>query len=261
MKAYGRWEPYTDAEPARAWVRMLMEHPRYPIGWQRIAHLAGVSPNVVNRLLYGRAGKPPSRKIRPGNDARIRAVQPTLANLADQTDVDPTGTRRRLQALVAAGWPPVWLYARLGWQGPFFWAVMRRRDRITAKTARAVLVLSGGLWDQPPPQATEAERQAVARARQLAEGHDWPLPQAWDDETIEDPGAEAENCRRRPVRRPQAVLIAEAQELMASPAEIITGQSLTRQQAADRLGVTRECLDTAFSRHACAGGTGSQEAA
>ena len=261
MQAYGRWEPFTDAEPARAWVRMLMEHPRYPIGGQRIAELAGVSPMVVSRLLYGLYGQPPSRRIRPENDARIRAVQPTLANLADHTPTDPTGTRRRLQALVACGWPPCWLYPRLGWQERFFDAVMYRRDRIAAKTARAVLVLYRELWDQPPPQATEAERRAVAPARQLAERRGWALPQAWDDEVIDDPGAEPEECRRRPGRRSQAVLIAEAQELMASPAEVITGQDLTRQQAADRLGVTRECLDTALSRHARAVRTGSREAA
>jgi len=260
MQAYGRWEPFTEAEPARAWVRMLMEHPCYPIGQQRIAELAGVSPKMVSRLLYGLDGQPPSRRIRPENDARIRAVQPTLANLADNTPTDPTGTRRRLQALVACGWPPCWLYARLGWQKPFFDAVMRRRDRVAAKTARAVLVLYSELWNQTPPQATKAEGRAVARAQQLAERCDWPLPQAWDDEAIDDPGAEPEDCRR-PGHRSQAVLVAEAQELMASPAETVTGQSLTRQQAADRLGVTRECLDTALLRHARAGRTGSQEAA
>jgi len=189
------------------------------------------------------------------------AVKPVLANAADLARLDVTGSRRRLQALVAIGWPQRWLAARLGWAWTRFSAVMNRQGRISAAHARAVLALYNRLWDQQPPQATNAERRAVSRARQLAERQGWPPPQGWDDDAIDDPAAAPEDCRRRTTRRPQAVLIADAQELMASPAEIITGQNLTRQQAADRLGAPRDGLDKAFSRHARAGQTRSREAA
>jgi hypothetical protein len=236
MKAYGRWQPFVPAGPAREWVLMLMD---YGIGWQRIAKLAGLTDRPISSLLYG---KPPSRKIRPETEAKILAVKPVLANLADTVLVDPTGTRRRLQALVAAGWPQRRLARRLGWAWNQYRAVAYHQKHISAATARIVIALYDELWDQPPAQATPTARTAVRKARQLAELRHWPPPQAWDDDTIDDPRAIAVDCQRKPRLR-QAALVEEAEELFRV-------HGLDRNQAAERLGVTRACLDKAISREA-----------
>ena len=236
MKAYGRWQPFVPAGPARQWVLMLMD---YGIGWQRIAALAGLTERPISKLLYG---KPPSRKVRPETEAKILAVKPVLANLADTTLVDPAGTRRRLQALVAAGWPQRRLARRLGWAWNQFHAVMYRQNHVSAATTRTVITLYEQLWDQPPSQATAAQRIAVTKARQLAELRHWPPPQAWDDETIDDPRASAADYQRKPRLR-QAALVEEAEELFRV-------HGLDRNQAAERLGVARACLDKAISREA-----------
>src|SRR5208282_5856305 len=106
--------------------------------------------------------------------------------------------------------------------------------------ARAVLDLYRELWDQPPAQATPTERRNVTRARKVAAAHGWPLPQAWDDDTIADPHATAADCRRKARLRP-ADLVEEAEELFRV-------HGLDRNQAAERLGITRCWLDKAIER-------------
>ncbi len=182
LKAYGRWKPFVDPGRAKAHVLMLRTQ---SIGWKRVAKLAGVSEDTVARLLY----RKPPRPIRSETEAKILAVTPDLANLAAGARLNSIGSRRRLQALVAVGWPQRWLAARLGWQWPRFTAVMNRENSITAANARAVIVLYDKLRDQLPPQATAAERGAVAKALNVAHSHRWALPQAWDDDTIDNPQA------------------------------------------------------------------------
>jgi hypothetical protein len=215
---------------------------RFGIGWKRVAALAGRPEPTVYKLLYGTRTRPPRQKIRPETEAAILAVQPAAGNLAGGARVDGTGSRRRLQALAAAGWPQRWLAGRLGWEWRNFRSVMHHQKHVSAATARAVLALYGELWDQPPPQDTPADRKAVTTARNTAEAHGWLPPQAWDDERIDDPRAAAEDCRRHG-RRPQAVLLEEASEL-------ITSYGYDLEQAAARLGTTRAALEKAFSRAA-----------
>ncbi|MGH3405861.1 MAG: WhiB family transcriptional regulator, partial [Streptosporangiaceae bacterium] len=197
LRASGKWQPWVDSGPARAHVRMLMA---FGIGCDRVAALAGpaVSAGAVSALIYGHPPGPPSRKIRPEAEAAILAVQPVLENLAATALVDPTGTRRRLQALVAAGWPQRRLAARLGWRWSNFYTVMAYPKQIAAATARAVIALYCELRDQPPPQATQAEKTAMLNARALAETRGWPGPDRWDDGTIDDPRAAPRTAAGRP---------------------------------------------------------------
>lgn len=52
QKAYGRWQPYADAQPVREHVEALVRSG--DIGWKDIARRAGVSVPTVRALLYGR---------------------------------------------------------------------------------------------------------------------------------------------------------------------------------------------------------------
>jgi hypothetical protein len=90
--------------------------------------------------------------------------------------VDATGTRRRLQALAAIGWPPRALAERLGIQPDN----ILRRHRVRVGTARLVAAVYDQLSMTPGPDTRSA---AAARRR------GWAPPLAWDDDSIDDPAA------------------------------------------------------------------------
>lgn len=237
MIAYGQWQPYVDAEPARQHVQALRAA---GLGRRRIAQLAGVPASAVAGLLYGQPGRPPARRLRPGTAARLLAVQPGPTARAAGTPVDAAGTQRRLQALVALGHPQATLARRLGMTRSNFGAMMRR-PQVTAATARAATRLYGQLWDTPPPVGTPRARAIAAQARAHAAARGWPPPLAWDDDTIDNPAAEPLPYARRRVRRSGDALAADAAELLR--------QGLSRTDTAERLGVTRAALNAAYARH------------
>ncbi len=149
---YGQWQPFVDAARAREHVRALGAA---GIGWRRAAELAGVSTGAVSMLVYGRprAGRQPSRHIRAETEQRILAVRAAPELLGNGALTDATGTRRRLQALVATGYSQSVLAGRLGMLQQNFAHVMTR-DKVTAGTARAVRQLYDELWDAAPDEST-----------------------------------------------------------------------------------------------------------
>lgn len=182
--AYGTWQPYVDAEPAREHVRTLQE---FGLGWKRIAHLAGVPNSTMWKLLYGarQRGMAPSKRIRPETAQKILAVEPRLDLLGTRIPVDATGTRRRLQALTAGGWPQAQLAARLGIH-PSNYCTMLARPQVNIGTARASAALYDELWNADPANHG-VHPQGISRARNYAKNHGWAPVGAWDDDTIDDP--------------------------------------------------------------------------
>lgn len=231
--AYGQWQPYVDAEPVRAHVRILMSA---GIGRRTIARASGVPEGTLKKLLYGRrtADRAPSRRVRQEAARRILRLTPSVELLAAGTPVDATGTTRRLQALIAVGWTQTALAARLGWTVANFHRLLQQ-TRVTAGTARAVRALYDDLWNVPATGDGQVGRQAAARDRNTARRNDWPPPMAWDDDSIDDPDARPDSgepaCRR-------AAIAENAAELIA--------QGFTREQAADRLRTTRNAVDQAL---------------
>lgn len=225
MIAYGRWQPYVDAEPIRRHVRGLMS---YGIGWQRIARLSGVPNGSLSKLLYGGPGsRPPSKGVRSETALKLLAIEPSPDLLGATVSVDSTGTRRRLQALVAAGWSQSKLAGRLGMLQTNF-SRMVAAPAVYADTARKVAALYDELWDQQPPEDGHRDKVAASRARNMAASRGWPPPLAWDDDTIDDPTA-----------RPDLGAKVSRREALAENAEeLIVGQGYTLEQAAERLGVT-----------------------
>ncbi len=237
MRAYGRWQPYVDAGPAREHIRALA---RCGLGWKRVAAIAGVSTGAMSKLLYGGPGsRPPSRRIRPETAAAILAVRPSADLLGARAVIPAAGTHRRIQALVTAGWSQQKLAGRIGMTRANFGTMMLRGE-VTAATARAVAAVYGELWDQPPPEAGHRDKIAASRARNYARARGWAPAAAWDDERIDDPAAAPAEGWQRPARRSAADLAAEAAEL--------TAFGLTRIQAAERLGVSKAALEKALSR-------------
>ncbi len=194
--AYGRWQPYVDADAARAHLQHLA---RAGIGLKRAAALSGISYGSLSRLAYGEpaTGRGPTRRIRPQTEQRILAVTANPGNRADRALVDATGTQRRIQALVTNGWAQEQLARRIGRQGRSFRRLLTQAT-VTAATARAVSAIYEQLWDVPPPTHTATENRAATKARAYATQLGWAPPMAWDDidtdaEPPEPPPASAQN--------------------------------------------------------------------
>lgn len=175
--AYGRWQPYVNAEPVRAHIRNVLRPAGF--GARRIATLAGLSPSTVNKLIWGYGDRPPVRRIRPEAAAAILALQPEPAALADGAQVDATGTRRRTQAMAVLGWSIAEQARRLGRTGANHAKVLTSRY-VTAALARSVEALCRDLSGQIPPDTWVSRR-----TRRWARSQGWVAVVAWND--IDDP--------------------------------------------------------------------------
>lgn len=174
---YGRWEPYVDAEPARAHMKALMAA---GMGRRTIAARAGISQTAAACLLYGKGSRPPTRRIRRATAEALLSVRAGIETLADSAAVDATGTVRRLRALVTIGYPQAHLAAELGVHPGNFSTLILRANHVLASRARAVRALYDRLWNIPGPSS---------RARADAARRGWFPPLAWNDDTIDDPSA------------------------------------------------------------------------
>jgi transcriptional regulator with XRE-family HTH domain len=186
LQRRGLWQPYVDAEPSRQHVLQLKA---CGFGDRSIADLAGLDRKRVRDLLHGRPerGTPPPTQIRPATAAAILSVEPTFDNLPGATPVASTGTVRRLQALVAAGWPQSQLAARLGLTDSNFASTLRR-EQVLVRTVRAVRALYTELWLADPAELG-VPATSVSRSRNHAISNGWAPPGAWDEGAIDDPQA------------------------------------------------------------------------
>ena len=177
-QTFGRWRPFVDAAPVREHIRALRAA---GIGVEQIAMLAAISTSHVRQLgHHDRDGYEGIRRVRPETAHQVLRIRIDHANRAPRSHVVATGTRRRLQALVAVGWPHDELAARLGRSS----AGLRRSmlsDSVTAQTAQDVSALYEQLWNLRPPQSTSDERAAADDARTFATERGWLPPLAWDD--------------------------------------------------------------------------------
>ena len=182
----GTWQPHVDAEPIRTHIRHLQA---CDMGLRAIAAAAQVDRKRLQGIITGRPdrGTGPQEKVRPALAAAILAVEPTLDNLAPSTLINPTGTRRRLHALVAGGWPQQHLAGQLGMTASNF-GTMLRREHVLVRRARAVRGLYDALWRANPAEYG-ASPAGITRARQHAAAQGWAPVGAWDDDSIDDPAA------------------------------------------------------------------------
>jgi len=234
-QAAGTWQPYTDAEPVRQHVRALAAA---GIGAQRAAHLAGLTTRAVETLMKHTPGHTPSPRMRTETARKLLALRPVAApDLAhDHCPVDGTGFRRRMRSLVARGFPQTYLARRLGIVDTTL-SLALSGGRVTAATHRAGRALYDALWDCNPADHGIAPH-TVTRARLAAQRRGWPLPLAWDDDTIDDPAALPD--LGAPAGRAEALA-----EDAAFVARTVGGD---RAAIAERLGISRKYLEKALSR-------------
>ena len=122
-----------------------------------------------------------SRACERERQQRILAISPQdFRNRAPHSRMDPTGTRRRLQALVAIGYPFAELASRLGRTTGNLGRCLVS-ESVNAYTALDVAELYERLSLVVPRFATDHEREASERARAQAQERGWLPPLAWDD--------------------------------------------------------------------------------
>ena len=274
--------PFIDAEPARRHVRNLMAA---GVSVQRIAAHAGISFATVSGLLYTRGpNRGRAEKIRLANAQSIFSVR--AENLVAYY-VNPTGTHRRLQALMANGWPQLRLGPHIG-RHPVYVGALLNQNNIYGVTAVAVAAAYDRLWNQDPRQHG-VKPGTYKKVRGVARAHGWAPPAAWDDDTIDDPSAHPEwtgycgtdrgwwvhkrqqlpMCARceaahaewlaqhadlDPKLRNQALFKARSAAVsreadLAHDARELMRFGADTEQAAERLGVTRNHLQQVLLRH------------
>jgi hypothetical protein len=230
----GTWQPLVDAEPVRQHILKLQATNFTAV---RISELADLPFETVVGFLraYGNAGYRKSRKRRctPEVAAKILAVTPDAGKPGV---VDATGTIRRLRALVAAGFPMQHLGPRISLSCRTVRALIRQ-ERVYGRTAEAVDRLFEELKNENPAKHG-IDRRSISRARSYAKDRKWATVKYWADrmDVIDDPHFEPMYGVTR-----GATLAADARELF--------GYGVPVEQAAERLGVTRNHLQQELLRH------------
>lgn len=238
LKAQGLWDPWTNADVVRAHMASLREQ---GVTLRRIAELSDTPWGEVNSISYG-TGRAQIRRVRTEIAQRILAVRPTWDGIPDTAFMPATGLTRRLQALVAVGWPPSILAERLSIHLTYLNRILRgAHARVTGRFNRSVEALYDELWNVDPA-SRGVDQHAIKRARSRAKSYDWAAPAAWDDDSITDPEATPHAGQHTPRYIALAEDCAELER-----------QGHTREQIAARLGVTRDGLQRALSLYRQAG--------
>jgi hypothetical protein len=190
--AYGQWQPFVDASPVREHVQAIRAAGMSLAG---IVKYTGVNSGSLDHLLYGKAPYPPAVKIRTENAEALLAYWPKLDDYDDGAVIDGTGTRRRIQALAAAGWPSNAIHAHVNHVTHKAIERLRTCDRVTARTARAVR----DFYERVAEQTAEAHGVTpwiAGRTRTYARKYSYANAMAWDDDTIDDPNAAPDYGRK-----------------------------------------------------------------
>lgn len=225
----GTWQPLEDAAPVRTHVRTLLAA---GLTQQRIADLAGVPHQSVTDLIQGRSRR---RGLRHRTStefaAKILAIDPDAVSASR---VDATGSHRRIQALIATGWPLLHIGRQFGMNPQRPEQILRAariyattRDRVTDGYQRLA-----GLR----PERKGVPRDKARYSRERAAANRWPTVAYWADrmDVIDDPDFEPMYGVTRA-------------EIVAQDAnEVMRLAGLNRQAAAERLGVHKSYLDHAF---------------
>ena len=161
------------AAPVAAHVRSLLDA---GMGWVRITRAAHCSSCTISRILNGQ------ELVRRTAAERILAVK---YRPAPGRHVDATGTRRRLQALMAIGHTVAGIADESGVDCSVLHDVLGGAANVRGMTFDRIAAAYDWLSQQPPTDV-RAAAATVSRKRAAREG--WPDPQWWEDYGgIDDP--------------------------------------------------------------------------
>ncbi|HEY9408878.1 MAG TPA: hypothetical protein VIP77_04795 [Jiangellaceae bacterium] len=190
QKLYGRYDKYVDADPVREHMAALAA---YGIGLKQVAKLSGVGTGTLWKMIYGRTGNPPSKRVLRTTAERVYAVKAIPANLGTRV-IDPRSAeaRAKLRSLVALGWSISELGRRLGMHVSNAAPVFSSDRPMKRSTVEAALALFEELSMTKPPETNKTERYTATRARNHAKAHGWLKPLDLDDMDFEDAAPIAE---------------------------------------------------------------------
>lgn len=223
----GTWQPLQDATPVRNHLRTLLNS---GLTQQRIAALAGVPHQSITDLIHGRSNRSHRRGLRhrttPEFAAKILAVDPAES----PARVDATGSRRRIRALVAAGWPLLHIGRQLG-LNPQRPEQILKQERVYA-TTRDIITDGYVRLAAVRPERRGVPKDKARWSRERARANRWPGPKYWD----QHPGA-IDDPHFTPLYR-----VTRA-EILAEDARWLAAYGLDRGDIARRLGVDRSYVD------------------
>lgn len=284
--AYGQWEPFTDAEPTR---RHVLAIQATGMGLARIAKHTGVNRGSLDHLLYGSHPVPPAVQIRAENAQALLAYWPSLDDYEDGAVIDATGTRRRMQALAVAGWNSKAIHQHIRVGNPQTIQKLRARTKVTALLARTIRdfydeVSAKTAEDYGVEPWVAGRTRTWAAKRQWAGPEAWDPDTIDDPDAIPDwtgcCGTDRgwwthriENIRCCPpcetahtewkqsiahlsqqerwsaMSRARAAASNRGAVLAANGRELMRVGGLDYDQAAERLGITRQHLQQELKRH------------
>lgn len=266
----------TPSGPAARHILALCE-----AGWTigQIAVAAGCAERTVSNLREQRY-----KTIKKDLADRILKSRPTLATVPGTTKISAVGTVRRVQALMAIGHSLLSIADAMGMaRTALSNTLCGRRPAVEVGTARSAQRIYKE-WAERPGSSVRSINRATERG--------WAPPAAWDDESIDDPTAApdwtghcgtdrgwwmhtsqklpmCERCRDAheawkaehrvlPREKYMSALFLARATASARGAEIAhDGRELMRlgctaEQAAARLGITRDYLKQELIRHPAA---------
>lgn len=175
---YGRWVAHVKIDPGPYREHLLELRATYGLSLQGLSALTGLSARTMVDLVH----EPDATRrdwITVETAARIRAARFDLDRLPDTCRVSSVGSLRRVQALALQGYSRSELARRRGVSMEALIASLGR-PTIGVSIAREIRDLYEELIDTQGP-CTRAIRSAVSQG--------WAPAHAWDEESIDDPGA------------------------------------------------------------------------
>lgn len=233
-RASGTWQPFIDAKPVREHLLALYAGGATP---HQVELLTGLDWKTIRLFTqpYPRQHRGITHVTSPETAAKILAVElgPFPAGRAAAT-----GTRRRIQALSAIGWPLKELGPHLGVEPDYVRHILKHGSQVYATTAQAA-VDAYNLLRGDKPAKHGVSKIGIGRALRRSKELRWAPPKYWDQHpgAIDDPHFEPMYGLKRA-------------EIVAQDAHwLMTTNNLTKEAAAKRLGIDKSYVDHALRNH------------
>lgn len=172
---------FTSAAQVTAHVKYLYTHPDGGMTCQSIADASGVAMSTVSELQRGT-----KTTVRVTTADKLMACEYRGIDTAHGAWMDPTGTRRRIEALYTIGFSCPAMAEVMGQANPrVVWNYLHN-TYMTAMVVMRVKVMYEKLRYADPADFNVAP-QVSTRNKNMAAKRNWAPPHCWDDDSIDNP--------------------------------------------------------------------------
>lgn len=219
----GLCHKHYDLDPQRGYVDPTAARERLTLLRSRGVTIAMLGKYGLSK--FGVRGVDTADRIRRITEIKVMSVPVPAELVPTCADVDATGTARRIQALVAMGWPQSLIATELNTAQNAV-SAMALREKVTAERAIAVRELFGR-WAMTPGPSN------VSRTRARSKG--WVTILGWND--IDDPNETPD------------LGADETVSFLDKYRELRDHVGLTNQRIAEAMGIKLESLDRQLYRY------------